>query len=299
MTSLSHPDKVLWPQAGFTKRDLLGYYEAVADRLLPHLRDRPLTLARHNNGVDKAGFWQKNLPDSAPASIRRFSVWTETSQRDVHYALFDDIEDLRWAAGQNAVELHPWFSRLDKPEAPDLLAFDLDPSGPSPTVPQAARWLRELLQELGVDCRVKTSGKRGLHLFVRLERRYGFDEVRAFALAVGRMAATRHPDDLTVQMRKADRGDRLLVDWSRAGGAQTLAAAWSPRTHPAGTVSTPLEWDEVTDDLDVTAFTLATAPSRPDPWAKPQQAQRIEAACAALEAAGFDLVDRSPRARTK
>lgn len=295
---LTSPDKVLWPTPGFTKRDLCDYYTAVADRLLPHLAGRPLTLKRHNAGVHEEGFLQKNLPDSAPDFVGRYRVWTETSRREVAYALADDADDLRWFAQQNAVELHPWFSRVDRPDRADLLAFDLDPGEGSPPVTRAARWLREVLDELGLQSLVKTSGKRGLHLYVPVERRYTFGELRGFALAVCRACADRHRDDLTVEMRKADRGARLLLDWSRAGPAQTLVAAWSPRAHPAGTVSTPLAWDEVEEGLDPTAFTLATAPGRPDWWADPPAPQRIERARAALHDAGYPAVDRSPRART-
>ncbi|MEX0659540.1 MAG: non-homologous end-joining DNA ligase [Egibacteraceae bacterium] len=295
---LSSPDKVLWPEAGVTKRDLHDYYTAVADRLLPQLAGRPLTLKRHNAGVHAEGFLQKNLPDFAPASIGRYRVWTETSQREVAYALADDVTDLQWFAQQNAVELHPWFSRVDRPDRADVLAFDLDPGDGGPTVTRAAWWLRAVLDELDLPSLVKTSGKRGLHLYVPVQRRYTFGELRGFGLAVSRACADRHPDELTVEMRKADRGERLLLDWSRAGPAQTLAAAWSPRAHPGATVSMPLAWEEVDEGLDPTAFTIATALQRPDHWAAPPPPQRIERARAALAEAGYPATDRSPRART-
>jgi DNA ligase D len=295
---LSSPDKVLWPSPGYTKRDLAAYYEAAADRLLPQLRDRPLTLVRANAGIDGERFLQKNLPPSAPASVSRFDVWTETSNRTVAYAVADAADDLAYFAQQNAVELHPWFSRIDKPDRADAVAFDLDPSGDRVSLTWAAHQVREVLAELGLHAIVKTSGKRGLHLYVPVERRYDFSTLRAFGLAAGRMTAARHPDALTVEMRKADRGERLLLDWSRAGRAQTLAAAWSPRAHPAGTVSMPLAWDEVREGLDPTAFTLSTALDRPDHWAEMPRGQRLEKAIEALTAAGFPPEDRSPRART-
>lgn len=295
---LSHPDKVLWPEPGITKQELAEYYVAVAPRMLPHLKDRPLTLLRGNAGIDGERFLQKNLPPSAPASIRRFEVWTETSNRDVAYALADTADDLAYFANQNAVELHPWFSRIDKPDRADAVAFDLDPSDGRVSLAGAAHRVREVLQQLGLDAIVKTSGKRGLHLYVPVERRYEFGTLRGFGLAVSRMTADRAPDDLTVEMRKADRGSRLLLDWSRAGRAQTLAAPWSPRAHPAGTVSMPLTWDEVTDDLDPAAFTMRNALDRPDHWADPPKGQRLEAALAALTEAGYPPEDRSPRAKT-
>ena len=295
---LSSPDKVLWPQAGITKRELAEYYQAVAPRLLPHVKDRPLTLLRANAGIEGERFLQKNLPPSAPASVRRFEIWTETSNRDVAYALGDDADDLAYFANQNAVELHPWFTRVDKPDRADAVAFDLDPSDGRVSLTGAALLVRNVLQELGLDAVVKTSGKRGLHLYVPVERRYEFGVLRGFALAVGRMTAARAPDDLTVEMRKADRGDRLLLDWSRAGRAQTLAAPYSPRAHPAGTVSMPLSWDEVNDELDVTAFTIRTALDRPDHWEQMPPGQRLERALQALTDAGFPPEDRSPRAKT-
>ena len=295
---LSSADKVLWPEPGFTKRDLADYYLAVADRMLPHLQGRPLTLLRANAGINGERFLQKNLPDSAPASVARFEVWTETSNRNVAYALADEPDDLAYFANQNAVELHPWFSRVDKPDRADAVAFDLDPTDERVSLSWAAQQVRAVLDELGLHGRVKTSGKRGLHIYVPVERRYDFSTLRGFGLAVGRMTAARHPDDLTVEMRKADRGDRLLLDWSRAGRAQTLAAPWSPRAHPAGTVSMPLTWDEVTPDLDPTAFTLRTAVDLPAHWADTPSGQRLERAIAALTDAGFPVEDRSPRART-
>lgn len=297
--TLTSPDKLLWPQAGFTKADLWHYLEQVAGRMLPHIAGRPLTLLRHPSGVDRPGFFQKNLAASAPASVKRFTVWTPSSRREVAYPLADDLDDLRWLANQNTVEFHHWFSTTARPDRPDLLVFDLDPANATQSAARAALWLREILDGLGLASAVKTSGKRGLHVYVPVERRYGFDELRGFGLAVVRACAARHPDDLTVQMRKAERGGRLLLDWSRNGAAQTLAAPWSPRAHPAGTVSTPLEWDEVTDELDPTAFTLATAPNRPDPWATMPAPQRIEQARRALADAGFPSVDASPRARTR
>jgi len=296
---LSHPDKVLWPQPGFTKADLAAYYAAVADRLLPHLRGRPLTLKRYNAGVDGEGFFQKNLPESAPAWLERFTTWTPSSNRDVTYLVVRSAADLQWLANQNAIELHPWFATVDRPDRADVLAFDLDPAQPGQGVAAVARLLREVLEDLGLQALVKTSGKRGLHVYVPVERRYDYGELRGFGLAVARACADRDPDLLTVEMRKADRGGRMLLDWSRNGPSQTLVSAWSPRATAAATVSTPLRWDEVTDDLDPAAFTIATVIERADPWLEaPLRPQRIEGPRRTLERAGYPSIDRSPRART-
>ena len=295
---LTSPDKLLWPEAGVTKADLWDYYHAMADRLLTELEDRPVTLKRHPGGVGGAGFFQKNLGRDAPGDLARFTTWSESSNRDVDYLVVAGERELRWAAQMAVVELHPWLARRDRPDRPATLLFDLDPASAEQPVHRAALWTRDLLDELGLRARVKTSGKRGLHVIVRIERRYGFSEVRGFALAAARALADRHPDDLTVEMRKDDRGGRLLVDWSRHGPAQHTVAAWSPRATPLATVSTPLDWDEVEAGFDPGSVTVRTAPQRPDLWAEPAPAQRLEAARDRLAALGYEAVDRSPRART-
>ena len=297
--ALTSPDRVLWPEAGFTKRDLRAYLDAVADRILPHLRDRPLTLRRYPRGVDQAGFFHKDAAEDAHPSVGVFEAWSESSKRVVHYPVLRDVAGLRWVAQVSGVELHPWLARTDRPERADVLTFDLDPQGGFDEVPPAAWALREVLDELGLRSVVKTSGKRGLHVLVPVERRYGYDVLRGTALAAARACADRHPDALTVQMRKAERGGRLLLDWSRNGGAQTLACAYSPRAHPAGAVSFPLRWEDVAADLDPAAFTLRTVPDEPDRWTDVPAPQRLERARAALESAGYAPEDQSPRARTR
>ena len=294
-TAPSSPDKVLWPEAGITKQDLWDYYEAVADRLLHGLTGRPLTLKRFPDGLGGDGFFQKNLPPSTPGHVERFASWSESSDRTVTYAVARTTDDLRWCAQTAALELHPWFARVDRPERPDTLAFDLDPGGRAVPAAAAARWLRTVLDDLGLASLVKTSGKRGLHIYVPIERRYTYEEVRGFGLGVARCCAAAHPDDLTVEMRKARRSGRLLLDWSRNGPAQTLVAAWSPRAVEAATVSLPLAWEAVTDDLDPQEFTLRTAPELPDAWADPPRPQRLEQARERLQAEGFDCADRNPR----
>lgn len=295
---LSSPDKVLWPDAGVTKADLWDYYTAVSDRLLPAVDQRPLTLTRHPSGIERSGFIQKNLGDDAPDDLARFTTWSHSSDRNVSYLVAAGLRELQWAAQMAVVELHAWLSRTDRPDRPDTLLFDLDPSSTDQSVPQAAWWLRELLDDLGLPARVKTSGKRGLHVVVRVQRRYDFTELRAFALAASRCLADRHPDDLTVEMRKADRHGRLLLDWSRHGPGQHTVAAWSPRVTPASSVSAPLTWDEVTDDLEPSQITVRNALERPDHWREPLTAQRIESARNQLVRWGYEAVDRSPRART-
>lgn len=298
---LSSPDKVLWPAVGATKRDLWDYLHAAADRLLPHLADRPLSFKRFPRGVAAGGFFQKDLPEHAPDAIRRWRRWASSSDREVAYALVDDVEGLAWLAQQNAIELHPGIVRVDAPDRPDRLVLDLDPGDRDVPVGLAAGWVREALGDLGLTSLVTTTGGRGLHVVVPIERRYGARLLRPLTLAIARMVADRHPDELTVEMRKAGRGGRLLVDWSRSTPGTTLIAPWSPRGSAGATVATPLDWSEVTDDLDPTRFTITTALARPDPWADDRDAvapQRVEAARDAVVEAGYELIDASPRGVT-
>lgn len=295
---LSSPDKVLWPERGLAKRDLWDYVQAAGDRLLDHLRDRPLSVRRYPRGVAADGFFQKDLPDHAPATIQRWRQWADSADREVAYPVVDDAEDLAWFVQQNTIEFHPAVFRVDAPGRVDMLVVDIDPAADGVPVARVARWVREVVVEVGLDPLVKTSGGRGLHVVVPIERRYGPELLRPLSLALARMVADRHPDELTVEMRKDARGGRTLLDWSRSTPGATVIAAWSPRAHPRATVATPLAWDEVTDELDPAAFTLDTVLARDDPWAGARRPQRLEAARDAVVAAGWELVDASPRGRT-
>lgn len=295
---LSSPDKVLWPATGHTKRDLWDHVHAVADRLLPHLADRPLSVKRFPRGVGAKGFFQKNLPDHAPDTIGRWREWAASSGREVAYGLVDDVDGLAWFAQQNTIEFHPAMVRVDRPDRPDRLVIDLDAGERELPVARAARWVREVLVELGLDPLVTTTGGRGLHVVVVIERRYDMGLLRPLTLAIARMVADRHPDELTFEMRKEGREGRLFLDWSRSSPSATLIAPWSARGRELPTVATPLHWDEVTDDLDPTAFTIDTIGDRDDPWANAAGPARLESVVAGVEAAGYDLVDASPRGTT-
>lgn len=295
--SLSSPDKVLWPAVDLTKRDLWEYLHAAQDRLLPGLRNRPLSVRRFPRGVGASGFFQKDLPDHAPDTIRRWRHWAESAGREVAYALVDDVDGLAWFAQQNTIEFHPAITRVDTPDRVDHLVLDLDPGEADVPVGRVARWVHEVLVELGLDPRVTTTGGRGLHVRVAIEPSPGL-RVRPLTLAIARIIADRHPDALTVEMRKAGRDGRTLLDWSRSMPGATLIAPWSPRASPVATVATPLDWSEVTDDLDPAAFTLPAVLERPDPWADPVEPAPVAPVRDAVAAAGYDLVDASPRGVT-
>ena len=295
---LSSPGKLLWPDAGRTKQDLWRYLHAAADRLLPGLRDRPLSVRRFPRGVGAPGFFQKDLPGHAPATIRRWRHWANSAGREVAYALVDDVDDLAWFAQQNTIEFHPGLLRVDAPSRLDHLVLDLDPGERALPVGRVARWVREVLVELGLEPRVMTTGGRGLHVRVPIVPTPG-PQVRPLTLAIARMVADRHPDELTVEMRKVDREGATLVDWSRSMPGATVIAPWSPRASPAATVATPLHWDEVVDELDPADFTLPAVLERPDPWADglPPPAA-VAPLRGAVVAAGYPMVDASPRGVT-
>ena len=274
---LTHPDKVLFPADGITKKDLASYYAAVAGQMLPWLRDRPVTMVRYPDGLDGQRFFQKNAPSYFPDWIRRVVVGKEGGQ--VEHVVCDKPATLVYLANQACIEVHAFTSRADKLDAPDQMVFDFDP--PDGTafadVRRAALWARELLDgELGLTSFVRTSGGRGLHVHVPLNRRADFDAVREFALRAAEVLARRHPDAITTEQRKDKRGERIYADVMRNAYAQMVAASYGVRARPGAPVATPLAWAEVEDEkLEPGRFTMAavrarldgTAGPRRDPWA--------------------------------
>jgi bifunctional non-homologous end joining protein LigD len=270
---LSHPDKVLFPGDGVTKADLARYYADVADRMLPWLRDRPITMVRYPDGLDGQRFFQKNAPSYFPGWIRRVRVGKEGGE--VEHVLCDKPATLVYLANQACIEIHAFLSRVDKLGAPDQMVFDFDPPDGERfgDVRRAALWARDLLDgELGLTSFVRTSGGRGLHVHVGLNRRAEFEEVREFAHHAAEVLARRHPDAITVEQRKDKRGSRIYADVMRNAYAQTVTASYGVRARPGAPVATPLSWAEVEDDgLVPGRFTMATIRARldggTDPWA--------------------------------
>jgi bifunctional non-homologous end joining protein LigD len=255
---LTHPDRVLFPDAGLTKGDVFAYYRMVADRLLPFLKDRPITLERLPNGLAESGphFWQKNTPAAYPDWIPRVELETETG-KPVSYALVNDEATLLYLVNQGTLTFHPWLSRVGSLDRPDFVLFDLDP-GPA-TFRDAvaiAKGVKAALDEEGVESFVKTSGKTGLHVFTPWARPGGFDEARGWALEIAGRVAGSLPDQATVDIRKAKRGGRVYIDVLQNARGHHAVPPYVLRAVSGATVSTPLEWREVTDKLDPAAFTL-------------------------------------------
>lgn len=288
---VNRPDKVLFPGDGLTKADLAGYYRAVAPRMVPHLRGRPLTLERYPDGIDGGSFMQKEAPSYFPEWIPRATVPKDDGT--VTHVVADDTATLVHAAAQACITPHRWLARTDRPHHPDRLVFDLDPAGDDfAPVREAARRLHAVLDDLRLPCAVMTTGSRGLHLLVPLDRRSHVDEVRGFARDVAGLLAARHPDRLTTEARKAARGGRLYLDIARNGYAQTAVAPYAVRARPGAPVAMPLSWAEV-DDPATTArrWTLTAIHDRlkaADPWQDPalRRGRSLTAARRRLDALG-------------
>jgi bifunctional non-homologous end joining protein LigD len=242
---ITHPEKVLFPDDGITKGELAGYYEMIAPVMVPHIRSRPVTMERFPGGIGRKGFIQKDVSKGFPAWLKRVEV--PKKDGTVHHPIVTDARALLWLANQNSITPHVWTSRAPNLLHPDLCVFDLDPSeGERPTVLRAAALaLRELLDEIGLPCWVKTSGSKGFHIVVPLDARTSFDQVSGFAGAVGRALVRRDPDHLTQEFSKADRGGRILVDTARNRYGATFAAPYAVRARPGAPVSAPCTWKEI------------------------------------------------------
>ena len=243
---LSNLDKVLWPDAGFTKGQAIDYYAKIAAAMLPHLAGRPITLRRFPNGVAAASFFEKNCPSHRPP-------WVGTVEMGgVNYCRFEEPAALVWAANLAAIELHPSLARAEDLECPTALVFDLDP-GPGADVlrcAQVALWLREALDMLGLKSWIKTSGSKGLQQYVPLAGTQGYDVTKPFSLALAQVLERQHPDTVVTTQDKSVRSNRVLIDWSQNTSFKTTVAVYSLRARSRPTVSTPVTWDEVTAALD-------------------------------------------------
>jgi bifunctional non-homologous end joining protein LigD len=273
---LTNLDQEVFPGAGATKRDLIDYLDAVRDRIIPVLRDRPLSVIRVLRGQDK--FMQKNLPKYTPDWVPRVAVWAEASHREVSYALCNDRRTLLWFGNQRAVEYHPTLG-LAGEHHPTHLIMDLDPpeGGSFALVAQAARLVRQVLDDAGMASAVKTSGSKGVHIFVPLDT-VATEDVAAATRAIAARAERLDPALATTAFIREDRHGKVFLDSTRAGGA-TVVAAYSPRVRPGVPVSFPIAWDDL-DDVRPRDFTVHTAPGLlgdADPWAAAMPApQRLD-----------------------
>jgi bifunctional non-homologous end joining protein LigD len=253
---------VLFPDDGITKGDLAAYHELVAPLMLPHLVGRPITMERYPAGIDKKGFWQKSVEKGFPSWLERVSVPKKDGV--VHHPIVTGVPSLMWIVNQNTITQHVWTSRAPDLHHPDLCVFDLDPATGDPApVRAAAIGLRDLLDTLGLPSWIKTSGSKGYHLVVPLDRTSTTGEVEQFAHQVGRLFVSHAPDHLTQEFNKVDRKGRIYVDTGRNGYSATFAAAYTVRAKPGAPVSAPCTWREIEAGIaDPAAFNVRNMAAR-------------------------------------
>jgi bifunctional non-homologous end joining protein LigD len=251
--ALSNLEKVLYPAAGFTKGQVIDYYARIAPVMLPHLEGRPITLKRYPNGVDDKFFYEKNCPQHRPEWMRTLPVeakgWNSRAQKGtiIQYCLIDEPAALVWTANMAALELHPGLQLEDDLSRPTYVVFDLDPGAPADVVQcaQVALWIRELFDHLGLQSVIKTSGSKGLQLYLPLNTPATFEDTSGFSQAVAQLLEKQHPKDVVSVQTKEKRTGKVLVDWYQNTDFKTTVAVYSLRARERPTVSTPLTWDEV------------------------------------------------------
>ena len=254
---------MFWPDEGYTKSDLVGYYESVAPWLLPYLRARPVVLTRYPDGIKGKSFFQKDAPTWVPPWVHTERIRAEGVERDIDYFIVDDVETLRYVANTGTIPLHLWASRLHALDQPDWLVLDLDPKGaPFTDVVRIALALRRILEQLELPSYPKTSGATGLHILLPLAARYSYEETRTFARLLATLAVEALPAISTIARMIRTRDGKVYVDFGQNGRGQTIVAPFSVRPLPGAPVSWPLQWSEVTATLDPKRFTIRTAPER-------------------------------------
>ncbi len=259
----SNLDKVFWPESGLTKGDLIAYYDAVADHLLPYLADRPLVTVRYPDGISGKSFYQKNAPDFVPDSIRTEWIASSDDERGNRYFIAENAESLRYIINLGAIPLHIWASRVATIERPDWCILDLDPkTAPFSSVVTVARRIKALLDDIGLPSYPKTSGQSGLHILIPMGARYDFTQQKLLGEIVARIVEGDLPDIATTTRTPSARGDRVYVDFVQNGRSKLIAAPYAARPVPGATVSAPLRWSEVNSKLDPSRFTITSMPRR-------------------------------------
>src|SRR5436309_563252 len=260
---VSNLDKVLYPKVGFTKGQVIDYYIRVAPVLLPHLKDRPLTMKRYPNGVEGEFFYEKNCPSHRPKWVQTAKVWSEGNERIMHYCLANDLPTLVWAGNLADLELHTSLSRKNNIERPTVMVFDLDPGAPADIVQccQVGLWLRELLGGMKLKSFAKTSGSKGLQVYVPLNTAVSYDETKDLSRALAQHLESDHPKLVISKMARALRQGKVFVDWSQNDEHKTTVNVYSLRAREQPTVSTPVSWDEVEKCLKKKNAKLLVFPS--------------------------------------
>jgi bifunctional non-homologous end joining protein LigD len=249
--AVSNLNKILYPKAGFTKGQVIDYYIRIAAVLLPHLKDRPLTMKRYPDGVEGEFFYEKNCPSHRPKWVKTAKVWSEGNQRIMDYCLANDLPTLVWAANLADLELHTSLSRKNNIERPTMMVFDLDPGSPANIVQccQVGLWLRDLLSTMKLKSWAKTSGSKGLQVYVPMNTPVSYDDTKGLSRSLAQYLERDHPDFVTSNMAKALRKAKIFVDWSQNDEHKTTICVYSLRAKEEPTVSTPVTWNEVENCL--------------------------------------------------
>src|SRR5215831_265713 len=270
--TLSHPDRILYPEQGLTKRDLALYYERVAEWCMPHLIGRPLTLVRCPEGRNRKCFYQKHANETIPDAIDRVQIEEKDREQGV-YLIANKISAVAGLVQMGVLEIHTWGSRADQLDRPDRIIFDLDPDPELPwkQVLAVTSTTRLLLTELGLESFIKTTGGKGLHIVLPIQRVHTWDEIKTFAKAVAKFVARADPAHVTATMAMTQRKRKVYIDYLRNAKGATTIAAFSTRARPGAPVSVPLSWDELTPSLRSDQFTVKNVGSRlknlrQDPW---------------------------------
>jgi bifunctional non-homologous end joining protein LigD len=248
---LSNLEKVLYPATGFTKQQVIDYYVRIAPAMLPHLAGRALTRKRYPNGVDAEFFYEKNAPQHRPDWVKTAPIWSEGNHRTVHYILANDLPTLVWLANLAALELHPSLALAKDITCPTMMVFDLDPGPPANIVQccQVGIWLREIFDHFGLQSFPKTSGSKGLQIYMPLNTPTTYESTKTFARALAQLLEQEHPKMVVSDMKKSLRTGKIFVDWSQNDEHKTTVAVYSLRARERPTVSTPVSWDEVEQAL--------------------------------------------------
>jgi bifunctional non-homologous end joining protein LigD len=267
---ITHPDKVLFPEDNITKADFIDYHRRIAGVMVPHITGRPLSMQRFTSGIDNQGFFQQALPEYAPDWINRVKV--KKAGGSITHPVCDNAASLVYIANQDCITPHVWLSRIDQPEKPDQIIFDLDPSeNDFQQVRNGARYLKRILDLLGLKAFLKTTGSKGLHVVIPILRNQRFDDSRRFAQRVALIMTQNNPEKYTTEQRKEKRGDRLFIDTLRNAYAHTAVAPYAVRAVQGAPVAAPLFWEELDDDdLSAQRFNIHNTTKRikklGDPW---------------------------------
>jgi bifunctional non-homologous end joining protein LigD len=248
---VSNLDKVFYPSVHFTKAQVIDYYIRISAVLLPHLKDRPLTLKRYPNGVAGGFFYEKRCPPYRPEWVKTAPVWSDQNEEEIHYCLANNLPSIVWAANLGDLELHTFLAKADNVERPTMMVFDLDPGAPADILScaQVGLWLREKLEAFKLQSFPKTSGSKGLQIYVPLNTPVTYDRTKALSHQLAEELESEHPKEVVSKMGKSLRTGKVFVDWSQNDRHKTTVCAYSLRAKERPTVSTPVEWDEVKNAL--------------------------------------------------